>query len=89
MSEKTANLQTTSDDDSTSTTPIVAKKYADVTLEFVEKYDDSTPPLTEKEAKKLSRKLFWYIILLLWLTNLLLFVSFCYNYSIIRIALQC
>lgn len=74
MSEKTANLQTTSDDDSTSATPIVAKKYADVTLEFVELYDDSTPPLTEKEVKKLSRKLFWYIILLLMLTNLLLFV---------------
>ncbi len=63
MSEKTANLQTTVDSDSTSTTtPIVAKKYADVTLDFVELYDDSTPPLTEKEEKKLSRKLFWYII---------------------------
>lgn len=76
MAEKTVNLQTTVDDDSTSSTPIVAQKYADVTLEFVELYDDSTPPLTEKEVKKLSRKLFWYIILLLTLTNLLLFVSF-------------
>ena len=74
MSEKTANLQKTSDDDSTSATPIVAKKYADVTLEFVELYDDSTPPLTEKEEKNLSQKLFWYIILLLTITNLLLFV---------------
>lgn len=76
MAEKTVNLQTTVDDDSTSSTPIVAQKYADVTLEFVELYDESTPPLTEKEVKKLSRKLFWYIILLLTLTNLLLFVSF-------------
>ncbi|KUL90691.1 hypothetical protein ZTR_00027 [Talaromyces verruculosus] len=75
MSEKTANLQKPSDDDSTSATPIVAKKYADVTLEFVELYDDSPPPLTEKEEKKLSRKLFWYIILLLTITNLLLFID--------------
>jgi hypothetical protein len=78
MSEKTSNLQTTVDDDSTSTAPIVAKKYADVTLEFVELYDDSTPPLTEKEEKNLARKLFWYIILLLTLTNLLLFVRVVY-----------
>lgn len=76
MAEKAANLQTTVDDDSTSSTPIVAQKYADVTLEFVELYGDSTPPLTEKEVKSLSRRLFWYIILLLTLTNLLLFVSF-------------
>jgi hypothetical protein len=86
MSEKTANLQTTVDSDSTSTTPIVAKKYADVTLEFVELYDDSTPPLTEKEEKKLSRKLFWYIILLLTLTNLLLFVRFYNGFSLIGIS---
>lgn len=86
MSEKTANLQTTVDDDSTSSTPIVAQKYADVTLEFVELYGDSTPPLTEKEVKKLSRKLFWYIILLLSLTNLLLFVRFLIDDPLIRSA---
>lgn len=80
MSEKTANLQTSVDADSASTNRIVSKQNADVTLEFVELYGDSTPPLTEQEEKKLSRKLFWYIILLLTLTNLLLYVSILYTY---------
>ncbi|EED19824.1 putative allantoate permease of the major facilitator superfamily [Talaromyces stipitatus ATCC 10500] len=75
MSEKTANLKTTVNAEPANINPVVSKKYADVTLEFVELYGDSTPPLTEKEEKKLSRKLFWYIILLLTITNLLLFID--------------
>lgn len=74
MSEKAVNCQTTVDDDSGSTKPIIAEKYADVTLQFVERYSNFTPPLTDREKSILSRKLFWYIILLLSFTNLLLFV---------------
>lgn len=53
----------------------IEEKYADVTLRLVEDYGHTVAPLTPEGVKKLSRKLYLNIMLLLCVINLVLFVS--------------
>jgi hypothetical protein len=60
---------------SITTQQAVLEKYADVTLRFIEEHGDTVGPLTPERDTKLRWKLYWHIMLLLSLTNLMLFVS--------------
>jgi hypothetical protein len=53
----------------------INERYADETLRFVEQYGDAVDRLGPQEERKLVWKLHWRIMLLLSVTNLLLFVS--------------
>lgn len=53
----------------------VSGRYADVTLALVEEYGDTVDPLTSDQEKKLKRKLYVHIMLLVTFINLVLFVS--------------
>lgn len=53
----------------------VNERYADETLRFVEQHGDAVDRLGPQEERKLVWKLHWRIMLLLSVTNLLLFVS--------------
>jgi hypothetical protein len=76
MAEKSAvEINNTEGSDSASTTKLtITERDADITLQFVEQYGDSTPPLTEPEKKKAIRKKWWYLVILITLVNLTLFV---------------
>jgi hypothetical protein len=53
----------------------INERYADETLRFVEQYGDAVDRLGPQEERRLVWKLHWRIMLLLSVTNLLLFVS--------------
>lgn len=53
----------------------IEEKYADATLRFVEEYGHTVEPLTPEGEKKLSRKLYLHVLLLVCVVNLMLFVS--------------
>ena len=53
----------------------VAEKYADVTLRLVEDHGDNFGPLTPEKEKKLRRKLYLHIMVLVSAINFMLFVS--------------
>lgn len=53
----------------------IKEKYADATLRFVEEYGHTVEPLTPEGEKKLSRKLYLHVLLLVCVVNLMLFVS--------------
>lgn len=53
----------------------INERYADETLRFVEQYGGAVHQLGPREERKLVWKLHWRIMLLLSVTNLLLFVS--------------
>lgn len=55
--------------------PAVEEKNADVTLRLLEEYGDQFGPLTPEAEKKLRRKLYLRIMLLLSAINIMLFVS--------------
>ena len=52
----------------------IQEKYADVTLRLIEEHGDNVGPLTEEKEKRLRRKLYWKIMLLVSVINLTLFV---------------
>jgi hypothetical protein len=53
----------------------VQEKNADVTLKLMEEHGDDFGPLTPETEKKLRRKLYWRVMLLLSAINIMLFVS--------------
>jgi hypothetical protein len=53
----------------------IEEKYADVTLRLVEQHGSSVAPLSLEAEKKLRRKVYVRIMLLLCVINLVLFVS--------------
>ena len=53
----------------------VQEKYADVTLRLVEEFEHTVEPLTPEGEKKLNRKLYLHVMLLVSVVNLVLFVS--------------
>lgn len=53
----------------------VQESYADVTLRLVEEHGDEFGPLTPEKEKKLRRKLYFYIMGLMSVINIVLFVS--------------
>jgi hypothetical protein len=53
----------------------VAEKYADVTLRLIEDHGDEFGPLSPEKEKKLRRKLYLHIMVLLSVINVILFVS--------------
>lgn len=53
----------------------VAEKYADVTLRLIEDHGDEFGPLTPEKEKKLRRKLYLHIMVLVSAINIFLFVS--------------
>lgn len=55
--------------------PTVEEKNADVTLRLVEEHGDQFGPLTPEAEKKLRRKLYLRIMVLLSAINIMLFVS--------------
>jgi hypothetical protein len=56
----------------------VQEKFADATLRFVERYGHTVEPMTRDEERRLNRKLYIHVLLLLCTINLMLFVSFLY-----------
>jgi hypothetical protein len=56
-------------------TKSISERSADVTLRFIEQYADTVGPLTPEKEKKLRRKLYFHILTMLIITNLMLFVS--------------
>ena len=52
---------------------VVSSRDADVTLEFLEKYDSKVPIITSEQEKKLSRKVTWIIVSLTSFINLILY----------------
>lgn len=54
---------------------VVAERDADVTLRLIEAHGDGFPPLSPEKVKKLQWKLYWRIMGLLSLINIMLFVS--------------
>ena len=72
MSEKEIPITATSQ---RSTRKTVQEKFADATLRLVEDHGDSVGPLTPEGEKKLRRKLYLRIMLLLSAINIMLFVS--------------
>ncbi|KAB5533468.1 putative allantoate permease of the major facilitator superfamily [Coniochaeta sp. 2T2.1] len=53
----------------------VAQKYADITLGIIEKHGDEFGELTPEGEKKLRRKLYWHIMVLLSAINIILFID--------------
>lgn len=53
----------------------VQEKYADVTLRLIEDHGDEFGPLTPEKEKKLRRKLYLHLMVLISAINLVLFVS--------------
>lgn len=53
----------------------IKEKYADATLRFVEEYGHTVEPLTPEGEKKLSRKLYLHVLLLVCVVNLMLFID--------------
>lgn len=53
----------------------ISEKYADVTLGLVEEYGHTVNILTPEQERKLKRKLYAHILLLVAIINLTLFVS--------------
>lgn len=53
----------------------VQEKYADVTLRLIEDHGDKFGPLTPEKEKKLRRKLYLHLMVLISAINLVLFVS--------------
>lgn len=53
----------------------VQESYADVTLRLVEEHGDEFGPLTPEKEKRLRRKLYFYIMGLMSVINIVLFVS--------------
>lgn len=53
----------------------ISSRDADVTLDFLKKYDSEVPEITPEEEKKLSKKLVTIILTLTALTNLLLYAD--------------
>lgn len=53
----------------------VAEKYADVTLRLVEDHGDDFGPLTPEKEKKLRRKLYLHVMVLVSAINFMLFVG--------------
>jgi hypothetical protein len=54
----------------------VQEKYADVTLRLLEDHGDDFELLTPEKEKTLRRKLYFHIMLLLSVINIMLFVSY-------------
>lgn len=53
----------------------ISERSADATLRFIEQYGDTVGPLTSEKEKKLRRKLYLHVMVILTITNLMLFVS--------------
>ena len=53
----------------------VQEAYADITLRIVEEHGDEFGPLTPEKEKKLRRKLYFHIMVLVSVINIILFVS--------------
>lgn len=53
----------------------IAEKNADATLRFIEENEDKVPPLTAEGEKKLLRKLYLRLVVLISAMNIMLFVS--------------
>lgn len=54
---------------------VIAGQNADETLRFLEEHEQWIEPLTPQKEKRLKRKLYTSLLLLLIFTNLMLFVS--------------
>ncbi len=61
----------------------VKEKYADVTLRLVEEFGATVEALTPQEEKKLMRKLYLHVMLLVCVINLVLFVSISFYSSLL------
>lgn len=59
----------------------IKEKYADATLRFVEQYGHSVEPLSAEGQRKLSRKLYLNVLLLVCVVNLMLFVRRAYSFQ--------
>lgn len=75
MSSEKAIARSTEKIDKIDSSAAVEEKYADVTLKFLEEHGDSVPLLTPEAEKKLRRKLYWRLMMLLSAINIVLFVS--------------
>lgn len=53
----------------------VAEKYADITLKIIEDHGSEFGPLTPEKEKKLRRKLYLHIMVLLSAINIVLFID--------------
>lgn len=62
----------------------VQEKNADVTLRLLEDHGDQFGPLTDEAEKKLRRKLYLRVMLLLSAINIMLFVSGSYQCSLLE-----
>lgn len=71
--EKSDAHSDTRSDTKIDTKPAVEDKYADVTHEFLAAHA-SVPPITSDEEKALRRKLYWRVMGLLSVLNIVLFV---------------
>lgn len=62
----------------------IKEKYADATFRFVEQYSHSVEPLSAEGQRKLSRKLYLNVLLLVCVVNLMLFVRRAYSFQILQ-----
>mgnify|MGYP007039050431 CR=1 FL=1 len=60
-------------------TKTIKENYADVTLRIIEDHGDEFEPLTPEREKKLTRKLYLHIVVLVSIINLVLFVGTALN----------
>ncbi|KAE8150741.1 major facilitator superfamily domain-containing protein [Aspergillus avenaceus] len=63
------------ENESTRKSKTVEEKYADVTLRIIEEHGADVPPLTPEQEKALRRKLYWRIMGLLSVINIVLFID--------------
>lgn len=62
-------------------TKTIKENYADVTLRIIEDHGNEFEPLTPETEKKLTRKLYLNIVVLVSIINLVLFVSTALNFN--------
>ncbi|CAK7902158.1 high affinity cysteine transporter [[Candida] anglica] len=54
---------------------IISSKYADVAVEFMQAHDSEVPIVSPEQDKKLSRKVFWRVLGLTFLINMIMYMD--------------